>query len=81
MVLEERLANMENKIKLLEEKINLLEQIISENSISNFDNINDYVDLDNEIVHRNIPIEFEEEIEEHLEPPMVKRQYAQGQIN
>ena len=79
MALEERLANMENKIKLLEEKINLLEQIISENSISNFDNINDYVNLDNEILHRNIPIEFE--VEEQLEPPIIQRQYAQVQIN
>ena len=79
MILEERVNNMENKIKLLEEKINILEQIISENSISNFDNINDYVDLDNEIVHRNIPIKFDEEVK--LEPPIIQRQYAQIQIN
>ena len=79
MTQEERLESMENKIKLLQEKINTLEQIISENSISNFDNINDYVNLDNEIIHRNIPIEFE--VEEQLEPPMVQRQYAQIQIN
>ena len=71
---ENKINNLEEKINSLEKKILDLELIISNNSIKNFDNfdnfnINDEVNLDNEIVNRSIP-------------PSISRQYAfSNQIN
>ena len=70
---ENKINNLEEKINSLEKKILDLELIISNNSIKNFDNfdnfnINDEVNLDNEIVNRSIDL--------FISPPPVSRQPA-----